>query len=417
MQVVFVLVSVFGAIYFSLRARVDYFSLAYFSAIIYFLPGFFGRASYHIGGEWRELDIIPEVYAIMTVVVFSVILASFLIGRRNGVAPAKFSYSRVSKFLLIVSLLSLFGLSATFIEAGAAIFHPDKNVVMEAIGRWHILYSYSAVIGLPVAYLAKHRFFFVFFFCLLVFNVYIGFRSSLAIAVLSVFLLYFSSFPEKRPLLARWRMVFLVVLFGVFLFSIKHVLWAVKAGDMTAVLSAIGQPDFYWRAITKSEPFIIQSTLNEVVLRGFRTEFDHVSAVVYQLLFFSDKLGLTASSFNDYFQGALFPGVDYGMASNIWAQMWSAGGWPLLIFFVLFFNMVIAAFNRTLVCGNVFVRAGFAPMASYWAFYIHRNDLAYMVNIEKRLFVLWLVAFLGVAFIFSFARSAQGFGADGVRRR
>src|SRR5690606_41059085 len=68
-------------------------------------------------------------------------------------------------------------------------------------------------------------------------------------------------------------------------------------------------------------------TLNEVVLRGFRTEFDHVSAVVYQLLFFSDKLGLTASSFNDYFQGALFPGVDYGMASNIWAQMWSAGGW------------------------------------------------------------------------------------------
>ena len=36
------------------------------------------------------------------------------------------------------------------------------------------------------------------------------------------------------------------------------------------------------------------------------------------------------------------------------------------------------------------VAAGTALVFSYWAFYIHRNDLLNQVNLEKRAILIWL---------------------------
>jgi hypothetical protein len=70
--------------------------------------------------------------------------------------------------------------------------------------------------------------------------------------------------------------------------------------------------------------------------------------------------------------------------------MWSAGGWPLLLVFIVVFNIVLLAGNAALRMRSSFLRPALVPIFVYWAFYIHRNDLNYIVNLEKRVLLVAL---------------------------
>jgi hypothetical protein len=136
-----------------------------------------------------------------------------------------------------------------------------------------------------------------------------------------------------------------------------------------------------------------------VVTNRFETTADHVISSLYQFILFAPELGAESITFNSLFQPALFPNVEYGLAANIWAQMWSAGGWPLLIVFVLIFNVILALGNSTLRARSAVLKAGLAPVFCCWAFYIHRNELGYALNLEKRLLLLLFFVIVVLAIV------------------
>ncbi len=116
-QVIFIILAVCGGLYFFVKYRqFDYFSLAYFSALIYFLPGFFGVTSYHVGGTWIETLIDPEVYWIMVFVMFSIWLSACLAPylpkpfELNKTLPAE---SRISILLISLASVGFAGMLAT----------------------------------------------------------------------------------------------------------------------------------------------------------------------------------------------------------------------------------------------------------------------------------------------------------------
>ncbi len=388
----FFLVAIIGMIYFSLKRGFDYFSLAYFSAVLYFLPGFFGYTSYHVNGVWRKLEIVNEAYAVMILVLSSIVIFSLIFRAHYSPVVADRTPPIRRIFILIVFSLACVGLIGTLLSLGKTLFVPDKALIMDGLGRWHILYVAAITIGFPAAYLLGSRFYCAIFLMMLFFEVYIGFRSPIAVSVLSVFTLYLTRAHPVERLIGQWKVAGLAVLFGAFLFSVKQVLTVFKAGSVDIVVDRLSSLSFYYGAVVKSEPFIVQSTLNHVISERFHTEWDHILSALNQFFLFSDFLGIDPRSFNSYFQNALFPDVTYGMASNIWAQMWSVGGWWLLVLFVVLFNLGIYFFNKTLACRNAILRASLAPMACYWVFYIHRNDISYIINLEKRLFIVFAIA-------------------------
>jgi len=70
MIILFYTVMLSGAGYFLYKKRVfDVFSIAFFSCVIYFAPGFFGVSRYFVAGRWIESDLIPETYLVMVTVV------------------------------------------------------------------------------------------------------------------------------------------------------------------------------------------------------------------------------------------------------------------------------------------------------------------------------------------------------------
>lgn len=398
-QLIFLIAVLIGSAYFLLICRkFDYFTVAFFSACIYFLPGFFGYTTYHSAGIWTETIINDEAYLIMTSVLVSIFLMAGLGASIKNPIVFRFSIPNAHVIVNILCVFSAFGMVALILSAGSAIHSSDKDYVMENLGRWHILFYSSAVIGLPLSFVLKRFGLLTIFVSLLFFDLYLGFRSALAIGVLSIVTMHLAAKSRSRLLIKEGISLCVIFFLALFLFLYKVVAFSIKSGDLELLFVTLSNMQTYELMITRSEPFIIQQILNDVVGLNFQTSLESIAAIFSQFILFAPELGISSSSFNDLFQPILYPSVEYGMASNIWAQMWSAGGWILLLIFLLVFNIILVIGNASLRSPSVVVRAGFTPMFLYWAFYIHRNDISYAINIEKRLLVIFF-ACLVIAYL------------------
>lgn len=403
----FTLISVFGALYFlTSKRRFDYFTVAYASALIYFLPGFFGYTGYFSNVYWIETSIHDEAYLVMIAVIASIWLSGYIGTYVKNPISLNIQIPNPQFIVYALLALSFFGLLALLATLGDKVHSADKNVILEDLGRWHILFVSATTLGLPISYATKKYRASLAFLVLLCFDLYLGFRSALAVGTMSVIAIHLGIKSKSRVGFSELKAIFIALVLAVFFFLYKQISFAVKAGMWDLVLERLSEGESYILMITNSEPFLIQNTLNEVISKDFRVEVLNVFSAVNQLILFGPELGLETTSFNSLFQPTLFPSIEYGMASNIWAQMWSAGGWPLLLIFIMLFNLVIAFGNATLRSASLVVRGGFAAPMLYWSFYIHRNDLAYALNIEKRL-VLILVLCVAFAYVSYFLRTSQ----------
>lgn len=402
MQPFFYTTSIIGLAYFLLaKRRFDWFAVAFFSACIYFLPGFFGYTSYLSLTSWDESPINNMTYGIMIIVEVAIVSTAVLSdffpltkkednGRfRNAKAPENIYVLHALLFLAVV------GLMAMLLTTGSALFDVEKQAMMDELNRWHILFYTATVVGCILAFEYKKWHIFAWFCLFILFDVLIGFRATLAITSIGIFTLWLSRQGKRRLLLSYWKPLAVGVLVVLFLFFYKQVQFAVKYGDTDLFKSIIGNPSTYSVMFMQSEPFICQSTLNEVTEQNYFVGMDHLKGVLYQFMLFTPELGLETTSFNDLFQPDLFPEVNYGMANNIWAEMWSAGGWPLLLVFVIFFVLMLKLFSVMTATGNNKTgRAVVAVMASYWAFYIHRNDIIYEISLLKRVLLVAGLSYL-----------------------
>ena len=77
------------------------------------------------------------------------------------------------------------------------------------------------------------------------------------------------------------------------------------------------------------------------------------------------------------------------MASNPWAEMWSAGDWPVLVAFVaLFCGLLYLVSSRWRVMDPSY-RGFVGTMMGFWAFYIHRNDSYRLLSFFKQYSLLF----------------------------
>lgn len=400
MQFIFITIAITGLVYFIFKKRqFDYFSLAFFSSTIYFLPGFFGASAHYADGKWIETPIYSETYAVMTSVMASIWFFAWLSTYLPNLQGLKWSFPAYRWVLELLLMVAFIGLIGMLIFSNGNIFHPDKKLVMEQLGRWHILFYTASMLGFSISYVLKRYLFLFLFLTMLAFDVYIGFRTAFAISSLSVLILFLLEKGKLRLISLNWKFIAAVLLFGLLMFGYKAIYSHIKAGAWDVVLKILSTPDTYLKIFSQSEPFVTQQVLNEVVSQDFKTSMTHIYDSIYQFILFAPDQGVNITTFNGLFQSALFPEVTTGMAANIWAQMWSAGGWVLLILFIIFYNLILMVGNWTLKFRHPIIKAGLIPMFCYWAFYIHRNELGYVLNQEKRLLLLLFLLMITMSLI------------------
>jgi hypothetical protein len=415
MQTLFCVISIFGIFYLLLaKRRFDWFAVAFFSACIYFLPGYFGYTSYLTLTQWNETPISDEAYLIMILVNVAILLSTLVNDFfANGSIVDEVVETEKSNGYVVGALLflALTGLMIMLMTTGSALFYVEKQDMMDELNRSHILFYTATMIGCTMSFEQKKWRSFIIFCFLISFDFYLGFRTSLAITFISIFTLWLSKQGSRRLLFSYWRQGGAGLVLAIFMFFYKQVAFAVKSGDLDLLKRLLFESSdipIYRSMFINSEPFIIQEILNQVTIRHYTVGMEHLKGLMYQLILFAPQFGLETKSFNDLFQRDLFPEVDYGMANNIWAEMWSSGGWPLLFMFVALFVLLLKCFALLTETRKSAQRAFVAVMASYWAFYVHRNDISYQVVLEKRVLLVMGLTLLVVALIKQVDKSSSG---------
>jgi hypothetical protein len=437
-----------GLAFFIWRWKADPMALAFAAGLIYFTPGVAGVArfatesdplldaySYHMAFE-------PAALVVMAIVLGALIVAAALADRvPSGAAPLKLSFEN---YLPGVCLsLAVVAAAISIARIGPYFRCLDKTVTLDKLDVWYHYAAYVTPSAVVTAYALRQWRLFALGWVLLIGDLYAGFRMSLGISIIAVLLLIAGHWITRRHNVVLFACI--VASLGGSLFIAKHLIVPLKsataiscerergaaggesrAHERVAAVSVsetmrnLTRPDFYFGAfVDHAEPFVIQSTLNEVVRRDFKTDKEYLVGQLLtgfplgESLFGRDNSHVT--SFNSHFQPALFPEVKFGMANNPWAQAYAAGGLAMVGVFAIVFAAVMALL--TLLFNNTHgaLRAGVVVLAAWVGFYFHRNDLFIEVVLLKQvvyifgfaLLLAWLVA---IARTFRFGKQQGVFG-------
>ena len=432
-QLLFILLSAAIAIYFVWRMKLDPMAVAFGSTLIYFTPGLFGVAqfSYGEGLPVYSQPMAVGAYGMMSLVMAAVAIGAYAVDRVPAGAPIALPFGDK-----VASVLIFFAIAAGVMSirsTGVYYLCLDKAIVLDKLDPWYYYASLSAAFAVATAYCLRQWPIFVLGMVCLIADLYAGFRSAIAISFVACMML------SEDQLKQSWRKIItfaaVLVAGGGVLFMVKHLIVPAKmvtgsyceaqleidrkleadaksaglskgkggspqtqqsAGGAPAKGSArvivpmkenlertvhnLSRPDFYVTAfVLQSEASVIQSTLNEVVRRDFKTGASYlVGQILTGLPLGYSVFGIdssTVKSFNELFQPALFPKVPYSMANNPWAQAYAAGGLTMVAVFAAGYALVLGLISLLFNRSTGALKAALAVTGTWIAFYFHRNDL------------------------------------------
>ncbi len=393
LQAAFYIIAVIGSAYFLVRRReFDFFSIGFASGLVYFLPGFFGYV--RSGSDFTVAEPLQPGTYVVFISVLACILVGALIFDQLATARPRASGRHISLAFTTETALAIAGLAliATVLTSGADLFSAQKSVVQESFTRWHVLFRFASLFAVVFAVLRKQVFLAVAGGLFLLFDLYVGFRLGVVIGMLATATLMLNRKGKQSLLRSEKRSLLLGVFLVVAVFLYKRVYIVVKLGLWDTVVARLTSPDLSFLALMGSEPFGTQTVLNEVIRTGFTVDSAHLGGVAALLVPFSNLLGAEFQSFNDLFQQELFGGVARGgLANNIWAQMYAIAGWLGIGIIVPLYVGMLATGSWLLIHSRgatlALVAIGFALIA----FYLHRNDVFYMLVLLRRCLVFWFL--------------------------
>jgi hypothetical protein len=173
----------------------------------------------------------------------------------------------------------------------------------------------------------------------------------------------------------------------------KSIYSNLKINGIIYTFKTLFDSNTYINGIVKSEPFITQLILNEVISKNFHIGIAHYSDLIYQLMFTPSKFK-EHPNFNELFQPALFPNIDYGMAYNFWAEGLASGGLFLVFFLSLIYCSGILCLNLIYQMVDNSLKSITIIMGIYWCFYIHRNSMESIITSERFIIYIYFMGLL-----------------------
>lgn len=406
MQLVFTILSFLGVVYILIKRRqFDFFSISFLSAVVYFMPGFFGRVMNPYQYTKSDIPISNKTILVFIMVEITIFIGMILYDFSKK-SYRKFDIKKPILFTQTSFFISLVAFIIMYLKFGNVIFGFDtysKKEVLEAMAgdRWSLLWIYSASFCLLSAWQDKSKLFIILSILMFCIHLLIGHRSNAAFIFITVSTIFLNEMTKNGTLLSLFKKhalkSILFILSTTFFFFIKLILPLIKLLNFDLIVKNTDNSDYWLLAFTKSEPFLIQAILNKVLTDNITTDSYHIFDIMSVLIPFSPEMGFSISgdTFGKYLnQEMLFPGLNYGIANNIWASVWAGYGWIGLYIFIVFFVFIIVWASNLLRTTTGFLRGFIALFFTQFFFYIHRNDIFTQIGLQKRVLVLFIVCFV-----------------------
>jgi hypothetical protein len=394
------------------KRQIDWFSVATASATVYFVPGFFGFVT--DPDQRRFQDIEDATYLVFSFVYISIALGALwhdFVSLRNAKQQAVKALSVPNDQYSGITLLAISVISLVFavIAGGDTFWVAEKEIAIETHGRWMIGYEFSACLGFLMCVASGARAMSVLAALLILPSVFFGYRTAVVMTLIGGVMMHLRGLGPT-VLIRRWRILlssFVAIYALIFLKQIQFALKYGLATDQWTLFSNIMESDeVYIDAVFNSEPFLVQNTLNEVVRTNFTVGIEHLESLGAIFVPLGNELGLSSMGFNDYFQPSLFADVDYGLASNIWAQAYALGGLGTVAVFCVLFVGLLTAINLAYSRSKGSVFAALALVGPYWSFYIHRNDLLFEFLLLRRVLFFFVISW-AISYLFTIWRVSK----------
>lgn len=395
MKILFTLASLIGIIYFLLKKRIpDLYTIAYFSAIIYFIPGFVGYVVYPGGAKVKIDERVYIVFLLVEIaVIFGAVVKDATDMSRNYLSNPIIKVTGtkyIAEILMIIALLVSF---YEIIKVNKYLF-ASKRVMMPMLGRVFTLLIYSASLSFLFGFIEKKKLTTWLSLIMLIFLFLMGFRSPIALSILALILIKVRSGKKISFIIQCSKQTVAILIFGYFMIMGKIFYGTFKILGLKEAFFKLIDIDSIVIGINSIESFAIQTILNEVIVRNFSIGFSHLQDIIYQLLIIPSYFGADSQAFNIIIQTELFPGLNYGMAYNIWAEAIACGGFAFLIIVILIFVTGIAVLDRLSNIKNPIIQGTSALMGVYWSFYIHRSSIAVELTYQRHIVYALIIGFI-----------------------
>lgn len=392
-QQVFIIVAIFGAIFhiFS-RRSVDFLSASFFGLVMYFLPGLFGVVLDPYLPEIQPLiPLVPETYWVFCAALVGNIIFSTMYRPSPNIVAMPIETS--ATFDVVLSIATIFSLALAFAESGPALLDPDKNNVLASQGRFWILFSALSQICAFVGVASRRTIPLLCGLGTMFFAVFVGFRSYLAITGVAIMIYYVAVIGTRR--IFSLRIVLPAIFFILFIFLYKQVYIDIKYGEYARAFARLSDRDVYFGAIEKSEPFATQAILNTVMMYDYRVPFESLASVLLALVpFLSVFFDLDPRLVGFNFQEILFPGLEYGLASNIYANFYGLFGVFGIFLWIVLHNMILMWFSKAIHRWKGYKRIPLFLCGSLMCFYVIRSDLVYNISSLNRIMYTFVGIFI-----------------------
>ena len=447
-HIAFVAAALCVSLFFLWRRQLDPLAVAFGSSLLYFLPGILGIMQSPLGGSgaWYTEPVAAATYAVMGIVIVALALSAAAVDLvpRRGTYAASFQSNVPGVLLVFVAVAT----AASIQHTGVYYLCLEKSIVLQKIDPWYSYASIGAPLCVATAYALRQQVIVLIGCVFLLADIYAGFRTSVAITLLAIVMLSGEYLSRGWRTAVRFSLAALLV--GTVVFSARHLLPPVKyaaasycdtrlAQDRAAGTSSLqvdksptsgpttmqylgsyldkylsepspsfSKPGLHLPAfMARSEPFVIQAMLNEVIRKDFRTDSGYLAGQLLAGLPLGERLfGIDSNSvrtFNSRAQPVLFPEVNFGMANSPWAQAYAAGGLSMVAVFSLVYAAALGGLTLLFRRAEGALKACIAVIAIWIGFYFHRNDILVEVVYLKHviyitstaLVVAWLASVVG----------------------
>lgn len=394
MQFIFIITAVYGGFFFLVQRRpFDFVSMGFIGALVYFMPAFSGYVTnpYY---PWLlpSIPIVESTYIVWIAALLGTILAGHIYRPGPQARPLEVNTDHVTDWSIIFVIVGSFSLA--LLTGGSAVWSSDKHEVLENINRFFLLFGAASQLGFVAFVLQRKLVKALIPGAGIAFLLFVGFRTDLALAMIAIG----TYLAGRRGLFSLVRARYIIPVSSVILllFTYKPLLYAWRAGRVDLAAQYLSEDELLAGAILRSEPFITQSILNEILSRDFSMD---PTAIIYSILavvpFLVPATGVEVSQITFNFQDQIFPNLSYGAGSNIYAHFFATLGYGGITLFILVHNLSLIAVSQA-------VRKQRSPykmvlllsVGAFLAFYIHRNDVVNSLSIINRSLLTGFVFFI-----------------------
>lgn len=377
----------FCFLFYFLKNGIDVFLLLAGSCFIFFYPLIFFN-ELHLAIDYKYIWQVNTSARLIVVTGILFLLGSGLILKKPALAISASHDAYDDFYIRSITLILFLLMGAVVLKHGFGLQGKPKAEVMQHLGYFYKLFFIVSYFVIALAVILKRKSLYLISFLAILLDVSFGFRSSIGIMLIMIFLSQDEYSRKKTLLLFSLTPVMLAAII-----LTKESLYFTKS--LTKVFAALVYKYHHFGTellmLVNPESSTASLVFNQVVAKHFSIPISYLLNSFFSLIPFVKKLGVEPVAFATYYKGALFGTEGESFASGMLSVSYALGayfGVALAFITLALFGCLYYKIERIKSPNALLYKATSRVFLSIIILSFFRSDLIYLIGILRTVLII-----------------------------